>query len=133
MSKEFHSPEKEAQLEFYKCVGEQLRIKRTYLSLTQEDVAWLMNVSRVSVNNIEAGKQRAPLHFLFAMCNLLEIQLQAILKPYNYGIKSFDELRAFKAKKRFNKICNHEAIEEIETVKGDKYFICPICNYSKKL
>lgn len=133
MSKSYHTPEKEAQHEFYIRIGEKLRIKRTFLNLTQEDVSWLTNVSRVSINNIESGKQRSPLHFIISLCTILEIKIGDIVPDYSAGVKTIDELIKHKALKSFNKICKHEAMEHIIAINGKEYYICPNCNYSKQI
>lgn len=133
MSENYHTPEKEAQHEFYLRIGENLRLRRTKLNLTQEDLAWLTNVSRVSINNIEAGKQRAPLHFLVTLCKALDTEIFEYIPDYSFGLKTIDELRNYKAKASFKKICSHEGMEHIKATNGDEYYICHTCNYSQKI
>lgn len=63
----------------YHHVGNQLRKRRQELGLTQGQLADQIRVLRTSVTNIEAGRQKAPLHVLYALCAELEIELADIL------------------------------------------------------
>lgn len=133
MSEKFHTPERESQRIFYANIGEYLKSVRKGLKLTQEDLAWMLSISRVSVNNIETGKQRAPLHFLVSICNVLNIKYTELPLVYTGTVKTIDDLRSFKAINSFNPDCSHKAMQHIISITGDEYNICPICNYSKKI
>lgn len=128
-----NNPEQDAKIFFYATLGENLRNKRQRLKLTQEDIAWMTRVSRISINNIEAGKQRAPLHFIISICKCLSIELGDVLPDYEYGIATLEELKKHKALAYFDKKCSHEAMEHIISTTGKEYYICPQCNYSKEI
>jgi transcriptional regulator with XRE-family HTH domain len=51
---------------FYRDVGSRVRTARTGANLTQDELAELVDVARSSIANLEAGRQRIPLH-LFAL------------------------------------------------------------------
>lgn len=131
MSEDYHDAAKEAQSEFYIRFGENIRIKRKQINLTQEDLAWLLNISRVSINNIEAGKQRPPLHFIVSICAILKLTPTDVIPNYNYGIKSIDELKLEKAKRFKSSFCNHESMELITALDNRKFYICHQCGWSK--
>ena len=63
-------------------VGRRIRAarKRAGLQLSQEKLAKRLNMSRVSVVNIEAGRQRAPLYLLWQIANAINTEL-ALLIP----------------------------------------------------
>ena len=52
----------------YSALGESVAIRRKALGLTQSDIATKVGISRASVANIEAGRQKVLLHqvYLFA-------------------------------------------------------------------
>jgi DNA-binding XRE family transcriptional regulator len=63
----------------YKIVGERLAAKRNQLGITQDAMAEQVGLLRTSITNIEAGRQKAPLHVLFRLCDILSIELSSIL------------------------------------------------------
>lgn len=88
----------ENEFEFYKTVGGNIRAFRKKAGFTQEDLAYMLNISRVSVNNIELGKQRLPLHMVSAIGRLFKAYMYyEIIPAYQYGVKS--PLQLFEYKK----------------------------------
>jgi transcriptional regulator with XRE-family HTH domain len=70
----------------YVRIGAQLKAIRTNSSnrqLTQEKLASIVGLERTSITNIEAGKQRLPLHVLYELCNALGVEVSEVLPPYN--------------------------------------------------
>ena len=63
----------------YTYVGEALRNARVAASLTQSQVAEATGLLRTSVTNIEAGRQKAPVHVLFRLCDVLQIEVANLL------------------------------------------------------
>ncbi len=134
MSENYHDAEKEAQSVFYQKVGDEITLARKRVGLTQEDLAWLSDISRVSIVNIESGKQRAPFHFLVSIGKILGIKIGDFCPDYTSpNVKSLDDLRKMKAKKFMAEICNHEALEEIVTLDGRKFIYCSSCHFSKPI
>lgn len=66
----------------YRTVGTNIRIVRERLvpKMSQTQLAKKLGVSRVSIVNIEAGRQHAPLHLLWRIAELLGTEL-ALLIP----------------------------------------------------
>jgi transcriptional regulator with XRE-family HTH domain len=60
----------------YKAVGRKIRTARERLEpkLSQAKLAKKLGISRVSVVNIEAGRQHAPLSLLWQIAEILEIE-----------------------------------------------------------
>lgn len=63
----------------YKKLGHQLRQKRESANLTQAQLAERVTVLRTSITNIEAGRQKAPLHLLYELCAVLQVDIKDML------------------------------------------------------
>jgi transcriptional regulator with XRE-family HTH domain len=58
----------------YLRIGQELRKQRAQRRLSQARLAEAAGLRRTSLVNIEAGRQRLPLHALYALCDALEIE-----------------------------------------------------------
>ena len=87
---------KEYETIFYRQIGDIIRMHRRKSNLTQDDLGFLLNISRVSINNIELGKQRLPLHIISYVCEVLEINLLKFIPKYSYGMRTISELKTVK-------------------------------------
>lgn len=67
------------ELALYALLGARLREIRHTRGLTQEQLAEAVGILRTSVANIEAGRQKAPLHVLYNLCQELGVELSMIL------------------------------------------------------
>ena len=65
--------------ELYGEVGRRLRQARVTQGLSQEKLARQLGISRASVVNIEAGRQRAPLHLLWQFSEALGTDLSLLV------------------------------------------------------
>jgi transcriptional regulator with XRE-family HTH domain len=65
----------------YEILGERLKQRRLEAGLTQAQLADAAGVLRTSVTNIEAGRQKPPLHLLYRMCVALDVEVSSILPP----------------------------------------------------
>lgn len=63
----------------YSVVGERLKQRRLEANVTQAQLAEAAGVLRTSVTNIEAGRQKPPLHLLYRMCLALDVEVSSIL------------------------------------------------------
>jgi transcriptional regulator with XRE-family HTH domain len=79
--------------EIYRGVGRKIRQTRENQHLSQDSLAQRLGISRTSMVNIEAGRQRAPLHLLWQIAELLETKLtllipspEELLAPQNQTI-----------------------------------------------
>jgi transcriptional regulator with XRE-family HTH domain len=64
--------------ELYITIGQLIRRRRENRGLPQQKVADEIGLSRASVTNIEAGRQRIFLDQLVAICRVLEIELSDV-------------------------------------------------------
>lgn len=65
--------------ELYAEVGRKLRQARVTQGLSQEKLAQQLGISRASVVNVEAGRQRAPLHLLWQFSGALGTDLSLLI------------------------------------------------------
>src|SRR5215218_9411231 len=63
----------------YKIVGERLKQRRLEAKVTQARLAEAVGVLRTSVTNIEAGRQKPPLHLLYKMCVELGVEISSVV------------------------------------------------------
>jgi DNA-binding XRE family transcriptional regulator len=59
----------------YEELGKQIRAARVKANVKQETLADFLNLSRVSISNIEAGKQKIQLHTLLDMAKYLSMNI----------------------------------------------------------
>jgi transcriptional regulator with XRE-family HTH domain len=67
------------ETELYRTIGERLRARREELGLKQSALAAEAGLRRTSITNIEAGRQKAPLHVLYALCLALDLEIGCLL------------------------------------------------------
>ena len=67
----------ESQL--YRTIGANLRRQRLAAGLTQDALANRVGVLRTSITNIEKGRQKAPVHLLYGLCEALEADIASVL------------------------------------------------------
>src|SRR6266700_2734968 len=79
--------------EIYRGLGRKIRQTRENQRLSQDSLAQRLGISRTSMVNIEAGRQRAPLHVLWQIAELLETKLtllipgpEELLAPQNQAV-----------------------------------------------
>src|SRR5271156_215056 len=60
----------------YQQIGVAIRSRRKQLSMTQQQLAMHLGISRASLANIEVGRQKVFVHHLYALAGALQ------LKPY---------------------------------------------------
>lgn len=67
--------------DLYRELGHKIRLarERSPQKLSQEALAQNLGISRTSMVNIEAGRQRAPLHMLWRIAQLLEMDLTMLI------------------------------------------------------
>jgi DNA-binding XRE family transcriptional regulator len=63
----------------YNLVGENIRQQRLKVDMTQTELADAVGVLRTSIANIEAGRQKPPLHLLYKLCIELGVEVVDIL------------------------------------------------------
>ncbi len=68
----------------YSLIGEKIRGLRIEKELSQTQLSdKIPNIGRTSISNIEKGKQQPPLHIMYLLCNVLDIDIHSILPTYS--------------------------------------------------
>jgi transcriptional regulator with XRE-family HTH domain len=71
--------DKEQQTLFYQKLGENIKEARRRQSMNQEELGEKLGLSRVSVVNIETGKQRLPIHVLGDITGILRVKMNELV------------------------------------------------------
>jgi len=71
--------DREQQTAFYEKLGENIREARRRQSMNQEELGEKLGLSRVSVVNIETGKQRLPIHVLGDITDILKVKMSELV------------------------------------------------------
>lgn len=66
----------------YREIGRRIRAEREALGFCQSDVATYVGLTRTSMVNIESGRQRLPLHALYAIAEAFGVSIGCLL-PQN--------------------------------------------------
>ena len=74
----------------FALIGERIKQRRIDRGKTQAWLAKRVGVLRTSVTNIETGRQKAPLHVIYALCNALEVDPLEIL-PRPSEVRRLDD------------------------------------------
>ena len=64
---------------FYKEFGKTLKNLRRNVEITQSELSQRVGLSRTSVTNIEKGRQKVPLHFLYIFASALGVEPSDLL------------------------------------------------------
>ena len=72
-------------LEFYRQLGDRIRKARDSVSMTQDGLASKVSLSRTSIANIEAGRQKVFLHILLDVASALRTELDSLLPKADEG------------------------------------------------
>lgn len=82
---------------FYRAVGRRVRTARTGADLTQDELAEAVDLSRSSIANLEAGRQRIPLHLFAVIAEKLAVPISDLL-PSGSFYDGADEFSYFEEK-----------------------------------
>lgn len=63
----------------YRQLGERIRQQRMAVNMTQEELATSIGMLRTSIVNIEAGRQKPPLHVIYQICHQLGIEPNTVM------------------------------------------------------
>lgn len=91
--------DKQEQTVFYETVGEKIKEARKARNINQDALADTLGISRVSLGNIESGKQRVPLHVLLDICEILNVRMDDLFPRNNKSDILIDSLILNKVKK----------------------------------
>lgn len=75
-------PEDKVQHPIYIHIGEKLRQLRKSRGLRQHEVAIMSGYTRVSICNIEKGRQAIPVDKLLSLCSIYSVSISDFLADY---------------------------------------------------
>ncbi len=70
---------KTEQQEFYNRLGDKIRLLRDEKSIKQEALASYLGFTRISISNIETGKQKIQLHTLIDLADYMNVPVEEII------------------------------------------------------
>ena len=76
----------------YQAIGQQIRAARTHGGVTQTDLAKRIDLTRPSIANIEAGRQRVTVHLLFQIAEELKVSPSSFLVESDIPLPPEEEL-----------------------------------------
>jgi transcriptional regulator with XRE-family HTH domain len=68
--------------DFYKLIGEKIRISRQALGLSQAELAKRVELRRTSITNIESGQQKIQLYTLYLISDFLNMPINSLLPSH---------------------------------------------------
>src|SRR5262249_47969499 len=77
--------------ELYRRIGALIRERRQALGMSQAQLGKAVGLLRTSITNIEAGRQRVPIHMLYQLSQLLKIDAVTLL-PSNAEIEHTESI-----------------------------------------
>lgn len=81
------------EVAFQRSVGKKVKASRRVRSLTQQEVATKVNISRPSLVNIEKGQQSLSLLHLTRFATVLNLQPGELIPSHDEVLESMEELR----------------------------------------
>lgn len=70
-------------------IGEQIVTRRKALGLSQEDLAHHLDLNRVSIHNIEAGKHGTTAETMYLICHALQCTPNDLYPPIKHKKQKF--------------------------------------------
>lgn len=80
---------KDEQKQFYDNLGESIKTARKGKMITQEALANHLGISRISIVNIENGKQKPLIHTLVEISLYLKVEINELLS--NSSVDAFEQ------------------------------------------
>lgn len=109
---------KSEQNKFYLILGNRIREARIKATLTQETFANFVKLSRASVVNIEKGRQHPPIHLLWDIAKVLNIQVNDLLPQFEIGEKVNPQWKKIIAKESTDKDSKAKIFNFIEEIQA---------------
>lgn len=106
------------QSKFYAILGSRIREARTQAKLKQETFATFLNLSRASIVNIEKGRQHPPIHLLWDIAKVLNIQVSELFPQFEVGEKVSPQWKKIIAKESTNKETKEKILSFIEEIQS---------------
>lgn len=101
---------------FYQEVGYIISDLRKSKEMSQQTLAEMVGLSRTSIVNIEKGRQYPPLHVLWGITNILQVELSMLIPDLEYERNDINPaLKILVNKKRKKDNLNDESIKNLNS------------------
>ena len=67
----------------YRIIGSRIKSRREELGISQEYLSSKIGIGRTSISNIELGRHKPPLHTIYKISDILDLDIQILLPTYN--------------------------------------------------
>lgn len=74
--------------QFYESIGKKIKRERTLSGINQAELGEKVGISRVSIVNIEKGKQMPPVHVIWKMASALEVPIDRLFPTSDTGFST---------------------------------------------
>jgi len=78
---------------FYVVLGDKIKSARQNAGLKQQDFANFLKLSRASIVNMEKGRQHTPIHTLWDIAKILNIDVSELIPQFTYSEKLKPEFK----------------------------------------
>lgn len=102
---------------FYHELGEAIYTARKKMNFSQEKLSIMVGMSRVSIVNIEKGRQNPPLHLLWSISECLQVSVCDLIPKFH---SSEEEINII-FQKRLKTKSEESFIEEDSLIKINKF------------
>lgn len=111
---------KQEQDIFYKKVGSLIKAQRQKAGISQEDLSKRLGfISRISIANIESGKQKVQLHTVTEIADFLKLPISELIPPIETVRKEVNP----KLLKKIGKEVNREVIRDPQSAEKLTAFV----------
>ncbi|MCU0421651.1 MAG: helix-turn-helix domain-containing protein [Bacteroidia bacterium] len=101
---------------FYRVLGGKIREARVKANLKQETFASFLDLSRASIVNIEKGRQHPPIHVLWDIAKVLNIQASDLFPQLDVSDKVSPQWKKIIAKESSDKKTKEKILNFIEEI-----------------
>lgn len=101
---------------FYRVLGSKIREARVKANLKQETFASFLDLSRASIVNIEKGRQHPPIHVLWDIAKVLNIQALDLFPQLDISDKVSPQWKKIIAKESSDKKTKEKILNFIEEI-----------------
>lgn len=74
-------------MELSKYIGKKIKARREHLNITQDELAEMMNTSRVTITRYENGSRKANQDALFELAKLLNVSISYFYPEQNHPVQ----------------------------------------------
>lgn len=114
----------------YKEIGRRIKEFREERGITQQEISDNIHLSRTSITNIEAGRQKIQIHILYQIATLLKVEPNQLLPNINFFVEEIELPEKYKELDYEGQEFVKKIIVKLHKMRGDHeskswYYKCP--------